>query len=153
MHTLTMAPPLPHRYTRLIELWFLFSLMWSMGGTVDDDSRKLIDAAGTILYDAFHVGELGPDGARAEEQHPLEPVAGADQMQGAGAGARHGHGAAQDRVEEALAVAPASTLGDLLASTPGLRSTSFAPGASAAIWVGKRTLLKGIPSICSGLSR
>lgn len=26
--------------------------------------RKLIDAAGTILYDAFHVGELGPDGAR-----------------------------------------------------------------------------------------
>lgn len=32
--------------------------------------------------------------------------------------------------EEALAVAPASTLGDLLASTPGLRSTSFAPGAS-----------------------
>ena len=37
--------PLPHRYTRLIELWFLFSVMWSMGGTVDDDSRKLIDAA------------------------------------------------------------------------------------------------------------
>ena len=32
--------------------------------------------------------------------------------------------------EETLAVAPASTLGDLLASTPGLRSTSFAPGAS-----------------------
>jgi iron complex outermembrane receptor protein len=32
--------------------------------------------------------------------------------------------------EEALAVAPASTLGDLLASTPGLRSTAFAPGAS-----------------------
>lgn len=26
--------------------------------------RKLIDAAGTILYDSFHVGELGPDGAR-----------------------------------------------------------------------------------------
>ena len=32
--------------------------------------------------------------------------------------------------DEALAVAPASTLGDLLAGTPGLRSTSFAPGAS-----------------------
>ena len=45
MPTLTMAPPLFHRYTRLIELWFLFSVMWSMGGTVDDDSRKLIDAA------------------------------------------------------------------------------------------------------------
>lgn len=26
--------------------------------------RRLIDAAGTILYDAFHIGELGPDGAR-----------------------------------------------------------------------------------------
>lgn len=26
--------------------------------------RKLIDAAGTILYDAYHTGELGPDGAR-----------------------------------------------------------------------------------------
>lgn len=32
--------------------------------------------------------------------------------------------------EEDLAVAPAATLGDLLAGTPGLRSTSFAPGAS-----------------------
>ena len=32
--------------------------------------------------------------------------------------------------EEALAVAPASSLGDLLAGRPGLRSTSFAPGAS-----------------------
>jgi len=26
--------------------------------------RRLIDAAGTILYDAFHTGELGPDGVR-----------------------------------------------------------------------------------------
>ncbi len=26
--------------------------------------RKLIDAAGTMLYDAYHTGELGPDGAR-----------------------------------------------------------------------------------------
>lgn len=26
--------------------------------------RRLIDAAGTILYDAYHTGELGPDGAR-----------------------------------------------------------------------------------------
>jgi len=26
--------------------------------------RRLIDAAGQILYDAYHVGELGPDGAR-----------------------------------------------------------------------------------------
>tara|TARA_R110002167_G_scaffold62754_5_gene177146 strand:+ start:2543 stop:4585 length:2043 start_codon:yes stop_codon:yes gene_type:complete len=32
--------------------------------------------------------------------------------------------------EEALAVAPAQSLGDMLASQPGLRSTSFAPGAS-----------------------
>ena len=32
--------------------------------------------------------------------------------------------------EEALAVAPAASLGDLLAGQPGLRSTSFAPGAS-----------------------
>ncbi len=32
--------------------------------------------------------------------------------------------------EQALAVAPAASLGDLLAGQPGLRSTSFAPGAS-----------------------
>ncbi|HEY0052552.1 MAG TPA: TonB-dependent receptor [Caulobacteraceae bacterium] len=32
--------------------------------------------------------------------------------------------------EEQLAVAPAQSLGDLLAGRPGLRSTSFAPGAS-----------------------
>ncbi len=32
--------------------------------------------------------------------------------------------------EEALATAPASTLGDLLAGTPGLRSSSFAPGST-----------------------
>ncbi|CAN5215269.1 TonB-dependent receptor [soil metagenome] len=32
--------------------------------------------------------------------------------------------------EQALAVAPAQSLGDLLASKPGLRSTDFAPGAS-----------------------
>lgn len=32
--------------------------------------------------------------------------------------------------EEALAVAPAASLGDLLNGTPGLRSTAFAPGAS-----------------------
>ncbi|WGM45881.1 putative TonB-dependent receptor [Brevundimonas sp. NIBR10] len=32
--------------------------------------------------------------------------------------------------EQALAVAPAQSLGDLLASQPGLRSTDFAPGAS-----------------------
>lgn len=32
--------------------------------------------------------------------------------------------------EEALAVAPAASLGDLLGGLPGLRSTSFAPGAS-----------------------
>jgi len=32
--------------------------------------------------------------------------------------------------EQALAVAPAQSLGDLLSSQPGLRSTSFAPGAS-----------------------
>ena len=32
--------------------------------------------------------------------------------------------------EEALAVAPAASLGDLLSGAPGLRSTAFAPGAS-----------------------
>jgi len=32
--------------------------------------------------------------------------------------------------EQALAVAPASSLGDMLAGRPGLRSTDFAPGAS-----------------------
>ena len=32
--------------------------------------------------------------------------------------------------EQALAVAPAQSLGDLLAGQPGLRSTGFAPGAS-----------------------
>ncbi len=32
--------------------------------------------------------------------------------------------------EQALAVAPAASLGDLLNGTPGVRSTSFAPGAS-----------------------
>ena len=30
-------------YARMIELWFLFSLMWSIGATVDDDSRKDFD--------------------------------------------------------------------------------------------------------------
>ena len=32
--------------------------------------------------------------------------------------------------EEALAVAPAASLGDLLGGLPGLRSNNFAPGAS-----------------------
>jgi iron complex outermembrane recepter protein len=32
--------------------------------------------------------------------------------------------------EEALAIAPASSIGDLLSGEPGLRSTNFAPGAS-----------------------
>lgn len=32
--------------------------------------------------------------------------------------------------EEALSIAPASSIGDLLSSEPGLRSTDFAPGAS-----------------------
>ena len=27
-------------YARMIELWFLFSLMWSIGATVDDDSSS-----------------------------------------------------------------------------------------------------------------
>ena len=31
-------------YTRMLELWFLFSMMWSVGASVDDDSRKNIDA-------------------------------------------------------------------------------------------------------------
>lgn len=27
----------------MIELWFLFSLIWSIGATVDEDSRKKMD--------------------------------------------------------------------------------------------------------------
>jgi replicative DNA helicase len=50
--------------------------------------RRLIDAAGQILYDAYHAGELGPEGARevldaaemrvfeiAQEQHATDPQA------------------------------------------------------------------------------
>jgi len=50
--------------------------------------RRLIDAAGQILYDAYHVGELGPEGARevldkaemsvfeiAQEQNTADPQA------------------------------------------------------------------------------
>ncbi|GJQ29537.1 MAG: replicative DNA helicase [Phycisphaerae bacterium] len=50
--------------------------------------RRLIDAAGQILYDAYHAGELGPEGARevldsaemrvfeiAQEQHAADPQA------------------------------------------------------------------------------
>ncbi len=32
--------------------------------------------------------------------------------------------------EEALAIAPAATLGDLVSGLPGVRSTAFSPGAS-----------------------
>ena len=31
-------------FHRMVELWFLFCLAWSIGGTVDDESRKNIDA-------------------------------------------------------------------------------------------------------------
>ena len=30
-------------YPRIIELWFLFSLIWSICATVDEDSRKKMD--------------------------------------------------------------------------------------------------------------
>jgi replicative DNA helicase len=53
--------------------------------------RRLIDAAGQILYDAYHVGELGPEGARevldkaemsvfeiAQEQNTADPQSLAD---------------------------------------------------------------------------
>ncbi|KAJ1537343.1 Dynein heavy chain 2, axonemal, partial [Nowakowskiella sp. JEL0078] len=30
-------------FTRMIELWFLFSVIWSLGGTLTDDSRKKFD--------------------------------------------------------------------------------------------------------------
>ena len=40
-------------YSRMIELWFLFSLMWSVGASVDDDSRKDIDACVRELDSQF----------------------------------------------------------------------------------------------------
>jgi replicative DNA helicase len=56
--------------------------------------RRLIDAAGQILYDAYHVGELGPEGARevldkaessvfeiAQEQNTADPQSLADLLQ------------------------------------------------------------------------
>lgn len=30
-------------YPRMIELWFLFALIWSLGATVDENSRKKFD--------------------------------------------------------------------------------------------------------------
>lgn len=35
----------PHEdsYSRMIELWFLFSLIWSICASVDEDSRKKMD--------------------------------------------------------------------------------------------------------------
>ena len=32
-------------HARIVELWFLFCTIWSLGGSVDDESRKDIDAA------------------------------------------------------------------------------------------------------------
>ncbi len=56
--------------------------------------RRLIDAAGQILYDAYHVGDLGPDGARevldkaemsvfeiAQESQATDPQSLADLLQ------------------------------------------------------------------------
>ncbi|KAJ3206517.1 Dynein heavy chain 2, axonemal [Entophlyctis luteolus] len=33
----------PDSYSRMIELWFLFSVIWSLGGTLTDESRKKFD--------------------------------------------------------------------------------------------------------------
>ena len=30
-------------YQRMLELWFLFCLIWSIGASVDEDSRKKMD--------------------------------------------------------------------------------------------------------------
>ena len=30
-------------YHRMLELWFLFCLIWSLGASVDEDSRKKMD--------------------------------------------------------------------------------------------------------------
>ncbi|KAJ3172703.1 Dynein heavy chain 2, axonemal, partial [Geranomyces variabilis] len=36
-------PKDPDSYSRMIELWFLFSVIWALGGSLTDDSRKRFD--------------------------------------------------------------------------------------------------------------
>jgi dynein heavy chain, axonemal len=36
-------PEEPETFSKLIELWFLFSVIWSLGGSLTDESRKRFD--------------------------------------------------------------------------------------------------------------
>ena len=40
-----VSPADAEAYPRMIELWFLFATVWSVGATVNEDSRKEVDAA------------------------------------------------------------------------------------------------------------
>lgn len=89
-------------------------------------SRSLLLAAGswTVLAGAA-VAQVGPGSASPAE---LEEVIVTGVPFGIGQNATTIATSVID--EEELAVAPASSLGDLLNGLPGLRSTNFAPGAS-----------------------